>query len=250
MLCLSLSSMNRSDTVDCRILLPDVLLLRDGSCSEDTEHVAPPPSIESRWDDWFRSCPLLSIPLTMEDSFLEQFVRTLFPENLRGTEKESYLRRAYVPTESPLLNTAQLHVIMAFLNQMTTTNDSLSLRTLLRDRLFCYLTNDHPNLVQVLPSPSSHIESGVRRRLLPSPSPVLQPLAVVPAGFAVSGLGRRDVFRRDRSHDLPLSFPTAHPLGASPDVSSAVRDSRSSLAHSPLLALSRGEPLSLRRRFL
>ena len=78
MLFLSLSSMNQSDTVDCRILLPDVLLLRDGSCSDSTEHKTPQSSVESRWDDWFRSCPLLSIPLTSEDSFLEEFIRTLF----------------------------------------------------------------------------------------------------------------------------------------------------------------------------
>ena len=249
MLFLSLSSMNQSDTVDCRILLPDVLLLRDGSCSDSTEHKTPQSSVESRWDDWFRSCPLLSIPLTSEDSFLEEFIRTLFPENLRGTEKESYLRRAYVPTESPLLNTAQLHVIIAFLDQLTTTNDALSLRTLLCDRLFCYLSTDHPNLIQVVSSPSSHVESRIRRRFLPSPPSLLQPFALVPAGFAVPGVGGRDLFLCDRPHDLFVSSPAAHAPGASPDVSAAVRRSGSPVAYPRLLVLPLREPLPLRRRF-
>ena len=131
-----------------KIVLPPVPLLQDMTSVQDT--------IASRWEKWFSNSPLLSIPTSEDDPFLKDCI---LPETIQCTEKETFLRKAFAPTKNPLLNTAQVHVIMAFIDLINTTNDALALRVLLRDRLLCFCSEEYTNLIQVSLSNLCSLES-------------------------------------------------------------------------------------------
>ena len=140
-----------------QIVLPQVPLLQDMTSVQDT--------IASRWEKWFSDNPLLSIPTSEDDPFLKDCI---LPEKIQCTEKETYLRKAFAPTKNPLLNTAQVHVIMAFMDLMNSPNDALALRVLLCDRLLCCCGEEYTNLIQVSLLILCSLESGICWRLLSS----------------------------------------------------------------------------------
>lgn len=156
---------------DFQIALPKVPLLQDMTSVQDV--------VASRWEKWFSDSPLLSIPTSEDDPFLKDYI---LPEKIQCTEKETYLRKAYASTKNPLLNTAQVHVIMAFMDLMHSSNDALALRVLLHDRLLCCCGEEYTNLIQVYLSAICSLESGICRRLFPSSITLFQSYSHLSAG--------------------------------------------------------------------
>ena len=105
-------------------------------------------TIESRWKEWFQKAPTLAIPNAKQSDKSRLFIQSTIPSEWKGTDKERLLQLAFAPSANELLNVAQIHVLMQFVDIMQNDNDAIVLRKLFQDRLICSISDPRDMCIQ------------------------------------------------------------------------------------------------------
>lgn len=141
--------MSVDTALSSNLTLSEQDFLKDPSIGVNSSILSVKQSTEERWNLWFQIQPALQEKPPSDDPFLLDYLPTIIPESSRESQENHYLRLAFCPIDNDLLKVAQIRILMQFQSFLHSSNDAISLQSLLHNRLFCTLSSEFAELVPV-----------------------------------------------------------------------------------------------------
>ena len=114
--------------------------LDSSTTSSSTDNLTARTSVEaikSRWANWFKQQPDITVPSAPENDFVDSLISSSLSGEHSCDGKDTLLKLAFTPTKNDMLNSAQLRILYSFVDVIETPKDAFALRLLLQDRLIC-----------------------------------------------------------------------------------------------------------------
>ena len=125
--------------------------LDSSTTSSSTDNLTARTSVEaikSRWTNWFKQQPDITVPSAPENDFVDSLISSSLSGEHSCDGKDTLLKLAFTPTKNDMLNSAQLRILYSFVDVIETPKDAFALRLLLQDRLICTISDTNSACLQ------------------------------------------------------------------------------------------------------
>ena len=101
--------------------------LDSSTTSSSTDNLTARTSVEaikSRWTNWFKQQPDITVPPAPENDFVDSLISSSLSGEHSCDGKDTLLKLAFTPTKNDMLNSAQLRILYSFVDVIETPKDA------------------------------------------------------------------------------------------------------------------------------